>query len=208
MNKPLPPLSSSPGLDNIESGSLTSTTNTGPQPSTNNNGSNNNNNGNTLPHLSSLALAYNFSPSGGGGGGPPNPDLGLDDTSPSKRGLHPSDLLTSPPTNSPDVSRLLEDYRSGELKIKSSADGVLAESLLNTDSNGSCELLWTHFTCFTRECRTMVLFRHGAKSSIAEEERLWLHALVVRLHAHLINVVIILTPETAGTVGVFEQYPG
>ncbi len=55
--------------------------------------------------------------------------------------------------------------------------------------------------------------RHSAKSSIAQEElqaashylvtSLHLpHAIVVRLHAHLINVVSILTLATVSTVGV------
>ncbi len=58
----------------------------------------------------------------------------------------------------------------------------------------------------------LLLFRHSAKSSIAQEERLailpylvtrlhLLHAIVMRFHVHKINVVI-LTPEMAGTVGV------
>ncbi len=58
----------------------------------------------------------------------------------------------------------------------------------------------------------LLLFRHSAKSSNAQEERLatspllvtrlnMLHAIVVRLHVRKINVVI-LTPETAGTFGV------
>ncbi len=57
----------------------------------------------------------------------------------------------------------------------------------------------------------LLLFRHGAKSLNAQEERLVTspqlvtrlhlpHAIVVRLHVCKINVVT-LTPETAGTVG-------
>ncbi len=58
----------------------------------------------------------------------------------------------------------------------------------------------------------MLLFKHSTGSSIAQAERLAIspelvtrlhlpHAMVVRLHVHKINVVI-LTPETASIVGV------
>ncbi len=58
----------------------------------------------------------------------------------------------------------------------------------------------------------LLLFRHSAKSSIAQEERLATsplfvtrlhrpHAIVVRLHVRKVNVVT-LTQETAVTVGV------
>ncbi len=58
----------------------------------------------------------------------------------------------------------------------------------------------------------LLLFRHNAKSLDAQEERLATlpylvsrlhlpHVIVVRLHVRKINIII-LTPETAGTVGV------
>ncbi len=58
----------------------------------------------------------------------------------------------------------------------------------------------------------LLLFRHSAKSSIAQDERLATspglvtrlhlrHAIAVRFHVRKINAVI-LTPETVGTVGV------
>ncbi len=58
----------------------------------------------------------------------------------------------------------------------------------------------------------VLLFRHGTKSSIAQEERLAtspllvtrLHlpyTIIVRLHAHLVGIVT-FTPETAGSSGI------
>ncbi len=58
----------------------------------------------------------------------------------------------------------------------------------------------------------LLLFRHSAKSLNTQEERLATlpqlvtrlhlpHALVVRLHVRK-SYVVILTPKTAGTVGV------
>ncbi len=58
----------------------------------------------------------------------------------------------------------------------------------------------------------VLLFRHSAESLIAQEDRLATspqlvtrlhlpHTIVVRLHVRKSNVVI-LTPETAATVGV------
>ncbi len=60
--------------------------------------------------------------------------------------------------------------------------------------------------------KLLLLFRHSAKSLNAQDERLATslymvtrlhlpHAIVVRLHVHKSNFVI-LTPETAVTVGV------
>ncbi len=55
----------------------------------------------------------------------------------------------------------------------------------------------------------LLVFRHSAMTSISQDEHLVTsvtrlhmpHAIVVRLHVRKINVVI-LTPETAVTVGV------
>uniref|UniRef100_A0A5K3EZG6 BHLH domain-containing protein n=1 Tax=Mesocestoides corti TaxID=53468 RepID=A0A5K3EZG6_MESCO len=113
--------------------------------------------GNTLPHLSSLALAYGFSP------GETNPSsttapsvVNLDDhltsRSPGKKGslhppppLEPASLIISPSHGvSPDLASrgplLLEDYRGAEMKIKPPppADtGICSDGLLSADSNGS-----------------------------------------------------------------------
>ncbi len=71
---------------------------------------------------------------------------------------------------------------------------------------GDEDIAWLVEVDATQRLLPLLLLRHSAMSLTAQEECLatspyLLHAIVVRLHVLTSNVVI-LTPETADTVGV------